>query len=272
MVILPVDQGVEHGPVQSFASNPPSYDPAYHFQLAGEAGLSAYAAPPGFLQARASDFAGSVPLILKINTSDSLYKSAEKPAPSIISSVEEALRLGCVGVGFTIYPGSEACRLTYEEVARACEKAKQYGLVVVIWSYPRGGGLSGKKGEQAVDVVSYAAHIAAQMGAHIIKVKPPTGFIEKPEARDFCSRARSLKDRVKLVLQAAFNGQRIVIFSGGPAQDKKLFLKEIRELALGGAFGSIVGRNVFKRPFKEALSLLKEVIHIYREPASEAKK
>src|SRR5438874_9131108 len=107
LVILPVDQGFEHGPARSFAPNPPGYDPHYHFDRAPAAGCNAYAAPLGFLEAGAAEFAGEIPLILKLNNSDSLY-GGNDPCPAITASVDDALRLGCSAIGFTIYPGSSA--------------------------------------------------------------------------------------------------------------------------------------------------------------------
>ena len=266
LVILPVDQGFEHGPILSFADNDDAYDPHYHFKLAIAAGCNAYAAPLGFLQAGVRDFAGDIPLILKINSSDSLYKNSASPIPALTASVESALQLGCSAVGFTIYPGSEERKLMYEEVAEVSEYAKKYGLAVVIWSYPRGKGVS-KQGETALDVVTYAAHIAAQLGAHIIKVKPPSDFIENNQVKNIMEKESlaTLSHRVRYVVQSAFDGKRIVIFSGGPAKEKEMFIQEIKELAKGGSFGSIVGRNAFKRPFNEAVSLLREVMDIYKE-------
>ena len=181
LVILPVDQGFEHGPARSFAPNPAGYDPRYHFQLAIDAGCNAYAAPLGFIEAGAAEFAGQIPLILKANNPDSLYGGAD-PIPAVTASVEDALRLGCGAIGFTIYPGSADRNAMYEELRELTLEAKAAGLVVVVWSYPRGSGLS-KEGETAVDVCAYAAQIAAQLGAHIIKVKPPTDYIEIDAAR-----------------------------------------------------------------------------------------
>ena len=181
MVILPVDQGFEHGPARSFAPNPAGYDPRYHFQLAIDAGCNAYAAPLGFLEAGAAEYAGQVPLILKANNSDSLYGGSD-PIPAVTASVDDALRLGCVAIGFTIYPGSASRNDMYEELRELALEAKEAGLVVVVWSYPRGSGLS-KQGETAIDVCAYAAQIAAQLGAHIIKVKAPTDHIEQDAAR-----------------------------------------------------------------------------------------
>lgn len=265
LVILPVDQGFEHGPARSFAKNPDAYDPAYHFELAIESGCNAYAAPLGALEAAARDFAGEIPLILKINNSDTLY-SSKSPISALTSGVEDALRLGCVGIGFTIYPGSPARKTMYEEIRQAALDAKKAGLVVVIWSYPRGEQLS-KEGETAIDVVAYAAHLAAQLGAHIIKVKPPTAHLEQEAARKVYEaqgiRVQSLADRARHVVQSAFNGKRIVIFSGGEAKGKEDILAEVTELARGGGFGSIMGRNAFQRPKAEAIQLLKEVQNIF---------
>ena len=266
MVIFPVDQGFEHGPAASFSSNPPAYDPAYHFQLAIEAGCSAYAAPFGFLDSCAREFAGEISLILKANNSDALYKNPHNPLPAITSGVEEALKLGCSAIGLTIYPGSGDRLSMYESVMQLGREARKAGLALVIWSYPRGGDLS-KKGETALDIVAYAAQIACQLGAHIVKVKPPEDFFEKQESvyQKAGIPSKTLSDRVSHILQSAFNGKRIVIFSGGPAKGTEELLKEIELLARGGAFGSIVGRNVFQRPKEEALKLLKQIMDIYKK-------
>ncbi|MGE0763038.1 MAG: class I fructose-bisphosphate aldolase [Bdellovibrionales bacterium] len=266
MVILPVDQGFEHGPARSFAKNPDGYDPAYHFNLAIESGCNAYAAPLGSLEACAREYAGEIPLILKINNSDSLLKVKGDPISAMTSSVDDALRLGCAAIGFTIYPGSSERKQQYEEIAAATREAKKAGLAVVIWSYPRGEHLS-KEGETAIDVVAYAAQVAAQLGANIIKVKPPTAHIEQAEAKkvyeSFNIRVNKLSDRAKHVVESSFNGRRIVIFSGGEAKSTDELLNEVRELALGGAFGSIMGRNAFQRPKAEAVQLLRDVMDIF---------
>jgi class I fructose-bisphosphate aldolase len=266
MVILPVDQGFEHGPARSFAPNPPAYDPRYHFQLAIDAGCNAYAAPLGFIEAGAADYAGQIPLILKANNSDSLY-SGDDPCPAVTATVDDALRLGCVAVGFTIYPGSAERNTMYEELRELTAEAKAAGLAVVVWSYPRGSGLS-KSGETAVDVVAYAAQIAAQLGANVIKIKPPTAHVENSSAKSCLEKGAvsldTLADRVRHVIQGAFNGHRIVIFSGGEAKGTEAVLEENRQTALGGGFGTIIGRNSFQRPHDEAVQLLKQVMEIHR--------
>jgi class I fructose-bisphosphate aldolase len=269
MVILPVDQGFEHGPARSFAPNPEGYDPRYHFQLALDAGCNAYAAPLGFIEAAAAEFAGQIPLILKVNNSDSLSKLGGGPVSAITSSVKEAIRLGCAAVGYTIYPGSDARNAQLQDLRELTQEAKANGLVVVVWSYPRGTGVS-KEGETAVDIAAYAAQIAAQMGAHVIKVKPPKELVEHPEAKKVYEKyqipIKTLPERVRHVIQSAFNGRRIVIFSGGEAKGTEEVLAEVKGIAEGGAFGSIMGRNAFQRPKAEALKLLEAVMKIYGAP------
>ncbi len=267
LVILPVDQGFEHGPARSFAKNTSGYDPHYHFKLAIDSGLSAFAAPLGMLEAGADTFAGQIPLIMKVNSSNSLSREKEAPSQAITGSVSEAIRLGCSAVGFTIYPGSDAALDMITEIQEIALEAKDAGLAVVIWSYPRGGGIS-KDGETAIDIVSYAAHMAALVGAHIIKVKPPTSVIELDDAKKVYVSENipidTLSERIKHVVQSCFQGKRLVVFSGGSSKDKESLLKEVKELYLGGASGSIIGRNSFQRPYDEALYLLKQITNIYR--------
>lgn len=265
LVILPVDQGFEHGPARSFAPNPPGYNPHYHFQLAIDAGCNAYAAPLGFLEAGAAEFAGRIPLILKLNNHDVLHDDKD-PLPSVTGSVGDALRLGCSAVGFTIYPGSAHCNAMYEQVRAIAEEAKASGLAVVVWSYPRGSSLS-KEGETAMDVVAYAAQIAAQLGAHIIKVKLPTAHLEQAAAKKVYETEqipiKILSERVKHVVQSAFDGRRIVIFSGGAKSEDQNMFEEARAIRDGGGFGSIIGRNSFQRPKAEAVKFLQTVMGIY---------
>ncbi len=265
MVILPVDQGWEHGPARSFAPNPPAYDPHYFPQLAIDAGLNAYAAPLGQIEAAADTFAGSVPLILKMNSSNSHAVSKDQ---AITCSVGDALRLGCSAVGFTIYPGADQQFEMIEEIREITEEARAFGLAVVIWSYPRGGDLS-KEGETAIDVTAYAAHMAAQLGANIIKVKPPTDFIESPDAQKVYDAEKidisSLNKRIAHIMEASFGGRRLVVFSGGAAKGTDAIYDEIRQLRDGGANGSIIGRNSFQRSREDALDLLGNVIKIYQD-------
>jgi class I fructose-bisphosphate aldolase len=265
MVILPVDQGFEHGPARSFAPNPSAYDPLYHYELAIDAGLNAYAAPLGMLEAGADKFAGCIPTILKVNSANSMTSKAADQA--ITASVKDALRLGCSAIGFTIYPGSEKGYEMIEEIRAMSEEAKANGLAVVVWSYPRGGELS-KDGETALDSISYAAHMAALIGANIIKVKPPTDFIEQEAAAKVYESQKikraTLAERIAHVMQSAFAGRRIVVFSGGAGKSEAGIFNEVRAIRDGGGNGSIIGRNTFQRPKDQALKMLNSVINIYR--------
>ncbi len=266
MVILPVDQGFEHGPDRSFAVNPDAYDPHYHYELAVEAGLNAYAAPLGMLEAGADSYAGEIPTILKVNSSNSLHNGGTAPHQATTASVKDALHLGCSAIGFTIYPGSDAAFDMFEEIREMAQEAKSYGLAVVIWSYPRGGDLS-KIGETAIDICAYATHIAALLGAHIIKVKPPTQALENLETIKVYEKLKipvdTLEQRIRHVVKSAFAGRRIVVFSGGNSKGEEDIYNETREIFKGGANGSIIGRNTFQRPRADALKLLDNITKIY---------
>jgi fructose-bisphosphate aldolase, class I len=264
MVILPVDQGFEHGPARSFAPNPDAYDPLYHYELAIEAGLNAYAAPLGMLEVGADKYPGTVPTILKLNSANSLSKTIDQ---AVTGSIKDALRLGCSAVGFTIYPGCDKAYDMMEEIRELSLEAKSNGLAVVMWSYPRGGGLS-KEGETAMDVCAYAAHMAALLGANIIKVKPPTDFLEQDAAKQVYEKykvdIKTLSSRIKHVMEASFAGRRLVVFSGGISKSEDSIFDEARAIRDGGGNGSIIGRNTFQRPKAEAIEMLNKVIDIYK--------
>lgn len=267
LVILPVDQGFEHGPARSFAPNPPSYDPIYHWQLAVDAGLSAFAAPLGMIEAGSSTFAGSVPTILKVNSANSLNGNNDAPTQAITASVGDALRLGCSAIGYTIYPGSERAYDMIEDLRELAEEAKSVGLAVVVWSYPRGFYVT-KAGETGLDIVAYAAHIAALAGAHIIKVKLPTDHLEYTAAKIVYEEQKiasaTLAQRVQHIVQSCFGGRRIVVFSGGGKKDLEGLYDEARAIRDGGGNGSIIGRNTFQRPKDDAMEMLTNLIDIYK--------
>ncbi len=267
MVILPVDQGFEHGPARSFSPNPEGYDPEYHPSLAVESGCNAYAAPLGFLELIAPKYAGRLPLILKVNNSDSLGGPAQ-PCSALTSSVREAVRLGCSAIGFTIYPGSGERNVMYQQIRDLIAEARDAGLPSIVWAYARGAKLD-SKAETAVDVIAYAAQVACQLGAHIVKVKPPTEHIGLDVSRKFYENipVATLEDRIRHVMQSAFNGKRIVIFSGGPAKGTEELLEDTRQIAAGGGDGAIVGRNAFQRSRGDAVKLLRDMMAIYQAKA-----
>jgi len=262
LIILPVDQGFEHGPARSFAINEPAYDPHYHYQIAVDAGLSAYAAPLGMIEAGADSFAGQIPTILKVNSSNSWATAIDQ---AVTAGVDDALRLGCAAIGFTIYPAADGVFEMMEEIKEMRAEAASVGIATVIWSYPRGGNLS-KEGELALDVGAYAAHMAALLGAHIIKVKLPSAHIEqKDAAKAYAGTDWSAQsDRVKHVVKASFNGRRIVVFSGGAAKGEDAVFQDARDIRDGGGNGSIIGRNTFQRERGDALAMLDRLVRIYK--------
>ena len=232
-----------------------------------EAGLNAYAAPLGFLEAGARDYAGELPLILKLNNRENLASDSD-PLQAVTGSVEAALRLGCAAIGYTVYPGSSRRVQMYEKRQALAEEAKRHGLVVVAWSYPRGSDLS-KEGETALDVSAYAAQIAAQLGAHIIKVKPPDDFVEQDEASRAYEkgghahvdpgRARRPRGPVRLrrppghhLLRGTRQGHRRGA-GGDPRHPRR------RRLRLH------CRPHAFQREREEALELLDQVIAIYQD-------
>jgi class I fructose-bisphosphate aldolase len=267
LIILPVDQGFEHGPARSFAPNPPAYDPHYHYQLAVDAGLNAYAAPLGMIEAGADTFAGQIPTILKCNSANSLMPAAAAKDQAITATVDDALRLGCAAIGFTIYPGSGVGLDMFEEISEMRQEAAAKGVATVIWSYPRGEDLS-KDGETAVDVGAYAAQIAALLGAHVIKTKLSSDYLEQGEAKKVYEKHKvdiaTQAARVRHCVQAAFNGRRIMVFSGGAAKGEDAVYDDARAIRDGGGNGSIIGRNTFQRSRENAMAMLDRLVEIYK--------
>lgn len=267
MIILPVDQGFEHGPARSFAPNPEGYDPHYHYQLAIDAGLSAYAAPLGPLEAGADTFAGQIPTILKVNSANSLMSSTAGKNQAVTASVDDALRLGCAAIGFTIYPGSDCAFEMFEEIVEMRKEAAAKGVATVIWSYPRGEAIT-KDGETAIDVAAYAAHIAALLGAHIIKIKLSTDHLMLAEAKKVYEEQKidiaEQAARVRHCVQSSFNGRRIIVFSGGAKKGTDSVYDDARAIRDGGGNGSIIGRNSFQRTREDALDMLGKLVRIYK--------
>lgn len=270
MIILPVDQGFEHGPARSFAPNPLGYDPHYHYQLAIDAGLNAYAAPLGPLEAGADTFAGQIPTILKVNSANSLMSGTAGKNQAVTASVDDALRLGCAAIGFTIYPGSDMAIDMMEEIVEMRKEAAAKGVASVVWSYPRGEAIT-KDGETAIDIAAYAAHMAALLGAHVIKIKLSTDHLMLPEARKVYEEqgidVSTQAARVAHCVQSAFDGKRIIVFSGGAKKGTDSVYDDARAIRDGGGNGSIIGRNSFQRTREDALDMLGKLVDIYKGKA-----
>jgi fructose-bisphosphate aldolase, class I len=266
IVILPIDQGVEHGPAKSFAMNKPAFNPLYFYQMAIDAGLSALAAPLGLLETGASTYAGRIPLILKLNSANGLFPASHAKDQAVTASVKDAVRLGCAAIGLTLYPGSEKSFDMIEEARDLIREAKDAGLASVVWAYPRGGDLN-KIAESALDVAAYSAQITAQIGAHILKLKLPSSDFFDPEMKKLYDKNNiayaTVTDRVRHIMDSALGGRRVVIFSGGPQKTDAEVFDDARGIREGGGYGSIIGRNCFQRPHDKAMDLLDKMIGIY---------
>lgn len=279
ILLLAVDQGFEHGPT-TFLSNPEGFSPHYHFSLAEEAGLSGFTAPLAWLRAGADAFLGSVPLILKMNHSNRLLPKSMDPDQAVIASVKDALDLGCVGIGFTLYPGSDAYLEQLAELSDLAAEARAYGLFTVVWAYPRGSGLakapeaseslyggtaSAENPQLALDTIAYSAHMACLAGAHIVKVNLPHNYIARADSEKLYASVRcdTPEDRVRHIMDCCFKSQRAAIFSGGAAKDAEQVVEDVKAVRLGGGTGSIIGRNIFQRPRPEALQLIEKIAQVY---------
>ncbi len=263
LMILPIDQILEHGPGRAFEPNPVMYDPLEQAQFAVDGGFNAYAAPLGSIERGFEVLARhNVPTILKVNSHTLMIPDDANPKPSVHSWVDDAVRLGCEAVGFTLYPGSIHSNEMEQQAKELIADARKAGLVTVLWVYPRGEGLI-KGQERAVDVIAYGVALGVSLGAHIVKVKLPLdgyGIKSNQEMGIYNEvNTKTLKNRVALVMKAAYNGHRIVIHSGGDFADAETLEEEIKALRDGGAFGTIMGRNAFQRPKVEALDLISDL-------------
>ena len=265
LMISAVDQGFEHGPIDSFAMQSEAYDPCFHFRFAYENRLSGLSGPLGFLQAGVDMYSGQLPLILKMNSSNKLIDIAD-PDQAVTASIDDAVQLGCSAIGFTIYPGSNASLSQFQELRELSAEARACGLAVIVWSYPRGN-LS-TEGETALDTVSYGAHMACLLGAHIVKVKIPSSHFETKKSKqlmmDQNGNYEELADRISFVKKASFTGRRLVIFSGGATKSDNDLIDEVKAIRAGGGDGSIIGRNIFQRPEAEAKVLVKKLMDLYK--------
>ena len=264
LVILPVDQGFEHGPARSFAPNPPAYDPHYHFQLAIDAGLSAYAAPLGMIEAGADSFAGAIPTILKVNSSNSLARMKDQ---AVHGSVKDALRLGCAAIGFTIYPGADDQFEMMEEIREMSEEAKAArprdgDVVLPARRRPHQGRRDGDGRVRLCDAHGRIARRPHHQGQAADPGAVPGRREEGLPGQE--DRHLERPARIAHVVQSAFNGRRVVVFSGGEAKDDEGIFAEARAIRDGGGNGSIIGRNTFQRPRDKALAMLEKIIQIYQ--------
>jgi class I fructose-bisphosphate aldolase len=255
LMVLPLDQGLEHGPTDFFP-NPEARDPHFQFRLAVEGRYSAIALGVGLAEKYLRDYAGRVPLILKLNGKTNIPEDAEATSP-LFASVADAVRLGADAVGYTLYVGSprqdEEVR-QYREVREDCER---FGMPLVMWAYPRGRAIDAKGGKGTLFAQDYAARVALEMGADLVKLHEPTeDGLRSPEPY------RSLKEaapaRLRRVVESA--GETLVLFSGGVKDDDdRRVLQKIELYMESGATGVMFGRNMWLRKLDDAVALSRKV-------------
>lgn len=257
LMVLPIDQGLEHGP-RDFFPNPPSKDPEYEFRLADEGRFSAIACHIGLAEKHAQAWAGKVPLILKLNGKTEVPSDARALSPQT-AFVEDALRLGADAVGYTLYVGSPAQEDDFVQFAAIREEAHRYGLPVVVWSYPRGEAIAQKGGKDSLYAVDYAARVAAELGADVIKLNLPKVDAHLLQNAPAPYSDLSIKQEEAVAAVVASAGRSLVIFAGGEKGGREATLEKVRLVMEAGATGVIFGRNLWQRPWDEGLALAKDV-------------
>lgn len=261
LLILPVDQGLEHGP-RDFFANEESLDPAYEARLASAGGYSGIALQYGLASKYMREIAGSVPLILKLNGRTEIPPSTSPRSP-LTSRVEDAVRLGADAVGYTLYVGSAQQEEDFETFSQVRLEADRAGMPVVVWAYPRGSYIDAKGGRDSLYAIDYAARVAAELGADVVKVNYPTtgsdGMVgPTPDApKPYDSTGWSLEEAVAKVVRSA--GRTLVIMSGGEQVDDALLLTRVEVSLAAGATGFIFGRNIWQRPHDQALSIVGQI-------------
>jgi class I fructose-bisphosphate aldolase len=260
LLFLPIDQGIEHGP-RDFFPNPESKDPEYQFRLAAEAGYSAIACQIGLAEKYYPDYAGQVPLLLKINAKTDIPSSDDAFSP-LNASVEDAVRLGADAVGYTLYVGSprqDADLLQLRQVRTDCDR---YGMPLVIWAYPRGSALDKKGGQTTFYAIDYAARLAMEMGADVVKLNMPKIDPEKDKLTQppYNEMEVTQEEAIRQVVASA--GRSLVVLSGGSKVEDEKLLEQTRFIMGAGGSGVIYGRNVWQREWSQALEVIEQIKEI----------
>lgn len=257
LMLLPIDQGIEHGP-RDFFPNPASKDPDYQFRLAAEAGYSALACQIGMAEKYYPDYAGSVPLILKVNGKTDIPSSA-KSFSSCNSSVEDGVRLGADAIGYTLYVGSPRQDEDLAQLRQVRQDCDRFGMPLVIWSYPRGSDVDGKGGAGSFYAIDYAARLAMEMGADIVKLNmPQVGLKTDKDAQPpYNEMEVSADEAIRQCVESA--GRSLVVLSGGSKTDDETLLGHTASVMNAGGSGVIFGRNVWQRDWNEALEIISQI-------------
>jgi class I fructose-bisphosphate aldolase len=263
LMMLPIDQGLEHGP-RDFFPNPPAKDPEFQLQLAKEGNFSGIVFQVGIASKYMAKYAGQVPLVLKLNGKTEI-PSDKAPISPCIASVEDAVRLGAEAVGYTLYVGSPIQDQDFEQFHLVREDAERFGMPIVVWAYPRGEAIEAKGGRDSFYAIDYAARVAAELGADVVKVNVPKLNPEKDALapKPYSTTQFTLEDALRQVVQSA--GRTLVIFSGGEMQDEGNVIEKARMGMEAGGTGVIFGRNLWQRPMDEALKLAGEIHAMLKE-------
>ena len=266
LMLLPIDQGIEHGP-RDFFPNPASKDPEYQFRLAAEAGYSAIACQIGLASRYYPDYAGQVPLILKVNGKTDI-PPADEALSTCNASVEDAVRLGADAVGYTLYVGSPRQDQDLAQLRVIREDCERYGMPLVIWSYPRGAALDAKGGQTTFYAIDYAARMAMEMGADVVKLNMPKIDAEKDKLTPapYNEMEVTQEDAIRQCVASA--GRSLVVLSGGSKIDDDQLLQQTRFIMEAGGSGVIYGRNVWQREWGEALEIIEQIKEIMLSSAT----
>jgi class I fructose-bisphosphate aldolase len=260
LMLLPIDQGIEHGP-RDFFPNPASKDPEYQFKLAAEAGYSALACQIGMAEKYYPDYAGRVPLILKVNGKTDVPPSGDALS-TCNASVEDAVRLGADAVGYTLYVGSPRQDEDLVQLRQVRQDCDRYGMPLIIWSYPRGSAIETKGGQSSFYAIDYAARLAMEMGADVVKLNMPKIDPEKDKdaPAPYNEMEVSRDEAIRQCVESA--GRALVVLSGGSRIDDDQLLAQTRSIMEAGGSGVIYGRNVWQREWSDALEIIEQIKEI----------
>ncbi|MGZ5334267.1 MAG: class I fructose-bisphosphate aldolase [Solirubrobacterales bacterium] len=257
LMLLPIDQGIEHGP-RDFFPNPASKDPEYQFRLAAEAGYSAIACQIGMAEKYYPDYAGQVPLILKVNGKTDI-PSSDEALSTCNASVEDAVRLGADAVGYTLYVGSPRQGEDLAQLKAVREDCDRYGMPLVVWAYPRGRDIDKKGGQLSFYAIDYGARLAMEMGADVVKLNFPK--LDPEKAKDtpapYNDMDISVEDAVSHIVASA--GRSLVVLSGGSRADDDVVIGHARTIMRAGGSGVIFGRNVWQREWDDAVEIIEQI-------------
>jgi len=263
LLLLPIDQGLEHGP-RDFFANPAAKDPDFQLRLAREGTFSGIVFQVGIAEKYMGGYAGVVPLVLKLNGKTEIPADT-RPISPLIATVEDAVRLGADAVGYTLYVGSPLQSEDFAQFRRVREDADRFGMPIIVWAYPRGEAIEAKGGRDSLYAVDYAARVANELGADVVKINVPKLDAQKDAAapKPYNSMRPSREEAARMVVESA--GRALVLFSGGEMRDEGDVIQKAHIAMDAGATGLIFGRNVWQRPFDDALALSRRIADMLRE-------